>query len=257
MFDFYTEAVTAGLDNGVNAGIFIPVADLAGLTQAELTETGTTREGKVIYGILNTLYSALAPIASLGLVGLTKSEPSGTGTNRYTETISLSMQWLINLSSHSVSSVPLPTIGTEAGKGAVSAEDIWPNCALSVADGSISGAGIVVKNSSLADYGGLALTTTADDARQTLAALFAGIIATCTLRTSTVASAITTKTNPLTTRGTGVTIPAAWYDPTNPVTGLTQADIPMVRIFQDSYSLTYELETNPDQQTVEIRVATS
>jgi hypothetical protein len=256
MFNYYAASVLAGPANGVVDGVFIPVADLAGLTQAELSETGATREGKVIYGLLNSIYAGLAEIASLGLVNLTKSDPSGTGVNRFTESISLSVQWLLDLSSRSFSSIPLPITGSESGKGKVALEDIWPDAEIVTAEGSISGPGVLLADSLLTTYGASELTATTDDARDWIGALFAVIIANATVRTSTVASAITTRTNPLTIRGTGVTIPASWFDATNPVTGILAADVLHLRVFQETYSVEYELQTNPETQTVEIRVAT-
>lgn len=257
MFNYYAASVNAGPANGVPAGVFIPVADLAGLTQAELSQTGATREGKVIYGLLNSVYAGLAEIASLGLVNLTKSDPSGTGVNRFTESISLSVQWLLDLSSRSFSAVPCPSIGAEAGKGKVSLEDIWPDAEIVLPEGDISGPGVLLADSLLTTYGASELTVTTDDARDWIGALFAAMVANATVRTSTVAAGITARTNPLTIRGTGATIPASWFDPTNPVAGILSADVPHLRVFQETYSLEYELQTNPDAQTVEIRVATT
>jgi len=257
MFNYYAASVNAGPANGVPAGVFIPVADLAGLTQAELSQTGATREGKVIYGLLNSVYAGLAEIASLGLVNLTKSDPSGTGVNRFTESISLSVQWLLDLSSRSFSSIPRPSIGAEAGKGKVTLADIWPDAEIILPEGAISGPGVLLADSLLTTYGASELTVTTDDARDWIGALFAAMVANATVRTATVASGITTRTNPLTIRGTGATIPASWFDATNPVTGILAADVPHLRVFQETYSIEYELETNPDTQTLEIRVATT
>jgi hypothetical protein len=252
MFDAYTEAGTA-----TNAGVFIPVADLPGLTEAELATTGTELEGNLIYGILNALYTTLAPMTTLGIVSLAKGNPSGTGTNRFTESIGFGFQRVINFSAGTVGPLPLPTIGTEAGRGSVQIADVFPSAEIVAQSGAISGAGVVVPDTLITPYGGQAKATTEEDSRDWIGAIMAAIASGVTVRSSTVASAISSRTLPAGIRPTGVAIPPTWYDATNPITGISSASLPYVRVIQETITIEYEILIDPENQTVSLSNRTS
>lgn len=255
---FYSEAVIAGAENGVSQGIFVPASDLPGFNGSEFTDTSEiTKEGKAIYALLNAVYLKTVTSPPLGFASITKSAPQGTIVNQSTESVSLTFQWIQDLSSKTTYAPPLPTIGTNAGLGGCSLEQIFPNCVKVNNEGAIPGAGILLLASDIALYGGSHPSSTSTDARDWIAGLFGLLIANATLRTSSIASAITNKTNALTTKVNGLQFPASWYDANSPLTGLLAADIPHYRIIQDSFSVTYEYLNDPLAQTFEVRVATA
>jgi hypothetical protein len=255
MFDYYANPVNAGANNGVNGGVFIPQTDLPGLTVAELGETGTSREGKVVYGLVNSFFDSLGTIPSLGVVNLTKSDPQGSGVNRFREFIAVSWQWLLDFSDRSISPIPLPTIGASAGEGGVSLSDVWVGAEIIALDGGIPTPGIVIRDSVVSTkFGGIKPSLNTDDARGWLGAFWQALVSSISVRSTAISSAITSTTNFQTTRGTGIAIPATWYDPVNPVTGVLAENLPNLRVFQESYSVEYEMVVNPANQTLEIYI---
>lgn len=246
-----TGATTANAD-----GVFIPVADIAGLSGAEISETGATLEGKLAYGFLNGLFSALGLVAPLGFAEFDKTSPAGTGDNLYTEGVEITFQRLIDLRTGQVGLPTLPDKGTHLGQGKLLLTDVWENCAL-IADGAMSsGAGVIVPNAWIESYGGAIPANVASDAREWFAALLFGMANTLTVRTATVNSAVTFRTILATNRVTGAAIPTEWYDDTNPKADLTAADLPFVRVIQERVRIEYEILTNPLAQTFEINVRT-
>lgn len=254
MFNFFTESVSAGAENGVNAGVFVPLAELPGMASGELATTGATAEAHGVYALLNSLYSALAPLPSLGIINLIKTAPAGTGTNRYSEGIGATFQYLINLQTGAASVLPLPTIGSESGIGAIYLEDIWGAAAIITTEGAIPGAGLVVPETLIAQFGGVTPGAVDTDCRGWIAALFSAMTAGVSVRSATVSSAIVSKTNPATSRLTGVAIPPAWYDAVNPVTGIAGTDLGFLRVVQEAILIEYELISDPDAQTLEMSV---
>lgn len=257
MFSIFTEPVVAGGGNGVIGGTYIPLADLPGMALAELSTTGTALDSHQTYSLLNSIYSAVANLNSLGIVNLSKTSPVGTGPNLFTEGVGLTMQYLLDLQAGTMGTIPLATIGTEAGMGAVYLSDIWPYCEKVSAEGEIDGAGILIPDSWIAGYGGGNIAAVDEDCRGWIGALMRGLLANLSVRSSTTATAIITRTNPNGIRMTGFAIPASWYDATNPLTGITSADLGHVRIVQESYLVEYEMAVNPESQTLEINVATN
>jgi hypothetical protein len=150
----------------------------------------------------------------------------------------------------------LATIGTEAGRGKIIATDIWPDCLKISAEGEIPEAGLLIPDSLTATHGG-SIATVDGDCRFWLGALQRAMLTGATVRSSTTASAITARTNLTTLRQTGVAIPASWYDATNPLTGLTAADLAKIRVTQEIYLIEYEILIDPETQTVGLNIATS
>lgn len=257
MFNLFTGSVNAGNGNGVVAGVFVPLADLPGMTQAELSTTGTTAEGHAVFAILNSLYAALAPLPSLGIINLQKSSPVGNGPDRFTEGVTATFQYLIDLQEKTVSPLPLPSIGSEAGIGALYLEDIWSGAAIVANQGAISGAGLLIPDSLISQLGGVTPGTVDVDCRDWIAALFGAMVANATVRTASVASAIVTRTNPTTSRLAGVVIPPAWYDAVNPITGIVGANLRFLRVVQETLLIEYEVVSDPDNQTLTLSVRTS
>jgi hypothetical protein len=249
--------VFAGSGTASNAGIFIPLADLPGLSQSELATTGSTLEANLVYAMLNALYSAMAPMTILGIANLNKSQPAGTGTGRFSEAIGFAYQRLINFKLGTVGAIPIAVTGTEAGMGSLTIEDIFPGAAIVSQGGAITGAGIVVPSSLVSDYGASTINNIDDDARAWVGALLPAIAAGVTVRSATVESAITSRTLISGIRSTGVSIPAAWYDAANPLTNISAADLPWLRVIQDQVTIEYEMAIDADTQTLSLSVRTA
>lgn len=252
---FYPQAVTASPNNGIVPGVFIPIANLQGIGSGELgnDQTDILKEGKIIYGLVNQIYSQLAALSPLGFVSITKGSPSGTGANRFTESVSFITQWVQDFSTRTFYPVPLPT--SQAGKATIA--NIFPNASLVTNEGAIPGAGILFTHTLANTYGAVTPSSVTVDARDWIFSIMYAAIAESTLRTSSVASAVTNRTNIVSDRIVGLAIPTAYYDTSNPTSGILAADISHLRLIQGITSIEYEVESFPLDQTQEIRVATS
>lgn len=251
---FYSGSVSAAPGNGVVSGVFIPRADLPGVAAGEFAagESTITKEGKAVYGLVNAIYSGLSALTTVTGMTISKGNPSGTGINRFTEAVTLVFQWLADFSTRNLDPIPL----NNASTGKVSLADVFPTATILMAEEEIPGEGLLIPDTVAATYGGDVPGNLSADARDWIYALFLAMVAESTLRTATAQSAITTRSNLLTLRVAGLSIPANYYGAI-PVAGLSEAQLPHVRVFTDTLTLEYELETNPETQTVEIRVATS
>jgi hypothetical protein len=239
------------------AGVFVPVTDIAGMSSGEITDTGATLEGKLAYGFLNSFFSAISTVNPLGFEDSDKTNPTGTGDNTYIEGIETVIQRLIDLRTGEISLPPLPLAGNFAGQGKLLLTDCWPNCEFIAAEGESAGAGVIIPNDWVSNYGGDIPATVDDDGREWFGALILALASTLTVRTATVNSAVTFAQNLVTNRVTGALIPATWYNDTNPQARLTAADLPFVRLTQERIRIDYELITNPIVQTFEVNIATS
>ena len=239
------------------AGIFVPVEDLAGMTAGELSDTGVTLEGKVAYGFLNSLYGAVSTVLPLGLPEPEKTDPTGTAPNIYTEGVTIRVQRFLDVRTNTCYLPGLPTTGSYAGEGGMSLTDIWPGATKLGAGATTGGAGVLIPNDWIASYGGTAPATVGADARDWIGAFITAVNHTLAVRTSTVASSIIRKQTPGTVRVTGIAIPAEFYDETNPITNLTPADLPYLRLTQETVTIEYEILTDPATQTLEVRVASA
>lgn len=248
---FYPTGISADPDNGVVAGVFIPLIDLPGVFAGEFAanQSDISKECKAVYGLSNAIYSGLSAKTALTGLSITKGNPSGTGTNRFTEQISLTFQWLVDFSSGAITPVPLNT----AQDGAASVADIFPNAVIVDAMAAIPGEGLLIPSSVTNKYGSYPPVTLSEDHRDWIYALFLAMVAESTLRSGSVQSAITNRSNLLTIRTTGLLIPAAYYG-TEPTTGVTSEALPYSRIFTDTLNLEYECEMNPSTQTLDVKI---
>ena len=249
--DIFTTATNATHD-----GIFLPLADLPGLELSDLSLGVGVLEGKLAYALLNSVFETVGLITPLGFPTPEKSDPQGTGTNRYTEQITLRIYRLLDLRTQTISLPSLPTTGTYQGQGGLTLTDIWPGAAYLETGDSSGGAGVLIPDAWLADYGATG-GDPALDSRGWVAAFLVALNHTVAVRSPSVASAITRKTDPTTIRLLGLTIPAEWVDATNPTTGIAPADLPYLRLVQEAVAIEYEILTTPDTQTYEVRVATT
>lgn len=238
--------------SAVAEGVFIPVSDLPGIQASELAvaELATTKESKFLLSVLNAI-TAVLPATTLGMTA-TKGSPSGAGADILNCPFTLTWQRVIDLASESVTPVPVPVAGANAGVGDVALVDVFPNAVKVAAAGAVAGAGVVVPTAQLATYAPItqATITPAADSRDWLMALMDAAATEATLRSATVASGIVTRT-----RGAigSATIPANYYAAIDPVAGLLEADLPKLGLITRSVSLAVQVALNQTTQVFEVR----
>lgn len=244
------------------AGVFIPLLALTGIVSTELADSEpiATKEGKVILSLLNRIFDVVSQpsFIALGLT-ITKNTPAGTGANRISQTFSATYQKLVDLSSNTVELIPVPSVGANAAVGDFSLLDIFPNAEKVAAAGAVSGAGIVIATSPLADYDSEMIQANitigvSSDNRNYISALLTYIAVSSILRSASVVSAITALTN---SAIGAIAIPANFTQPTDPVSGILAADLPKLGLITKTLSFTVELELNNTSQTFDVRVATT
>jgi hypothetical protein len=246
--------IFTGIGTTDEAGLFIPTADLVGMEAGEITDTGATLEAKIAYGLLNGLYYALAEKTPLGFENSAKLDPSGAGINRFTEGITINFVRLIDLRDGSVGPVPLPISGENQGRGGLTLADCWQDCEKLGEEDATPGAGLLIPDSWIAAYGGWIPGTVDLDARSYFAGLMIALCDSLPVRTGAIASAITRKTNTSTVRVTGLSIPTEYYQAENPTSGVLSTDLPFLRLMRETFSIEWEIQTDPIAQTFEINV---
>lgn len=255
-FEYFDAAGAATLD-----GVFIPVADLPGVQAAELAAAQSVgaKEGKSMLALLNKIYSVLSPEAFVKLgFGVTKDAPVGTDADIFTQTFGASYQKLVNLDTDAISQVPVPTSGANNGLGDFAIVDIFPGAVKVAAAGAVAGAGIVIQTVALTAYSslthaGLNLAAGTDN-RDWFAALFDHLAIDPTVRTATVASAVTA----VAAGNIGATaIPATYTQTTDPVSGIAAVDRPRRGLITRTFAYTVEILLSQTAQTFDVRVATS
>lgn len=242
--------------NAAADGVYIPVSDLPGILAAELAaaEPENTKESKILLSILNALTTAL-PATALGMTA-TKGSPSGAGADILNCPFTLTWQRLIDLAADTISPVPVPVAGANAGVGDVALVDIFPNAAKVAAAGAVAGAGVVIPTATVSAYSDLthAALNPATDCRDWIMALVDAAATEATLRSATVASGIVTRS-----RGAigSATIPATWYQAVDPVAGVAESDLPKLGLITRSVSLAVQVALNQTTQVFEVRSVTT
>lgn len=249
--------VFASSGNTITTGVFIPLEDLPGMTSLELSSAGTTLEGHLTYAFLNALFSGLKTTNPLGFPEASKLAPSGAGENRFSEGVTITLQRLIDIRTNSLITIPLPAIGDNSGQGGLLLVDIWPNSNLLLAGDSTGEAGVLIPHSWITAWGGEIPSVLANDVRAWFSAFVVALTHSVQRRTTAIPSAITRKTDTTAIRVTGGSVPQEFYDSTNPLTGIVEADLPYLRLIRESFTIEYEMIVNPSNQTLEINVSTS
>lgn len=231
-----------------NDGLFVPVDDLPGLDATELDGT-PEGESKLIFAILNAVYDTLNPVNfdKLGF-GVTKPNPTGTGADLINQSFGLSAQYMANLADNTIGMIPVPASGTNAEVGKIALTDIFPG-ADEIASGATSGgAGIVIPDSEIGDFGAPTADTIGDDFRQYLASLYLWMIGSAAIRGSAPSAIVNASVG----AATGFNPPAAWTADTNPVSGIDAADLSRRAFFSRQFSLTVNLKLNQADQTFDV-----
>jgi hypothetical protein len=253
--EFFDAAGTA-----VNAGVFIPVSDLPGslATELESGDSTASKTASFVFSVFKAIKNTLTTTSYLttqlagNILGqsynLAESVPEVTKKNH---SYSLTTTFLAKKSDSTIQMIPL----NANSDGELLVTDIFPNAVKVAASGAVAAAGVLINSSDLVGFGGIAhtsLTLATSDGRQWLSSLVSWLFNTLTVRTASVASAITTKT-----RSTAiVTIPALATNVDTPSTGLLATSLDLYSLFNDTITITIQTQEN-DDETVSLSVVTA
>ena len=247
--------------SAVADGIFIPVANLPGLTSAELAaaQPATTKESKSIFAILNAIFATVSPSAfnKLGFA-VTRGNPAGSGDNVFSQTFTHTWQKLVNLDAATIGVVPVPGSGANSGLGDFSIVDVFPGAAKIAAAASTGGAGIVIPTAELLGFtslthAGLTVSGSSDN-REWFNALSDAMANAVSVRSATVSSALTAATV-----GTinALAIPTAYTQATDPISGILLADVPARGLITRINTFVVQSVLNQAAQTFDVNIATT
>lgn len=253
VFEAFTSAGTA-----TSNGVFIPVAALPGIvstnSQSELNSPGIT-ESKVVLALLTQIYNKVRSLSSSLGFSVSKGNPTGVGTDIVNQNYGASYTHAINLNTGVVETIPLPTTGTNVGKGGVSLFYVFPG-ALKVNSGdAIDSAGIIIPSAEIEALGGgnHASLTVADgaDNRKWFNGFFGALVNTVSKKSATVSSAIIAAS-----RGTTNIFnpPAAFTDPSNPTSGIPANNLRNYVFITTAFSVTIQLLLNQETQSFDVNV---
>lgn len=234
---YFPAAVAAGSGNGVPAGIFIPQADLPGITTA--AELGNpNQERKVAYSICNRVHDALAGIPTK--LGISNSRSMSTGAlDRINQSFLLTVLFVANHVDNTLSVLPLP--GSNAGRVSLSA--LFPAAAIVGAEGAVPGPGVVVPSVLITENGGSVPGAVANDARSWLNALYQSMVLGLEPSEAVI--------SPSRSSATGST-PAADFTGAGATTGLDADDLSRLSFFSLTYSVTLQISLNQSTQTFDL-----
>jgi hypothetical protein len=247
------------------AGVFIPRDNLAGLTAASelaAAEPTITKDCKFLAAFLATLQSGLtanrANSSSLatGLgVTITKGSPVGSGQGRFTQTFIAGVATVLDRSDNTNYPIPVPTAGTNNGKGVLLITDIFPDAVAVAANGNVTEAGVVIPHADVDMYGAAATTAVDNDtqSRNWFGAVLRMFFDMIPEREAGVtSSAVTVKIiNDIENFDLLDSDTAA----TNPTTGLTANELTMLDIFSRTIQFSIEYLINEGTQSFDVRVA--
>ncbi|CAO5058574.1 SbsA Ig-like domain-containing protein [Microcystis aeruginosa] len=250
-----------------SAGIFIPRDNLAGFTaNTELvaSESTISKDCKFLAAFLTTLQSTIttnrATTSSLATaLGFTisKGNPIGVQSNIFTQAFTASVAQVVDYSSSTFYPIPVPTSGSNSGRGVLKITDVFPDAVSVASAGSIAEAGVLIPHTEVDAYGAITATNPTNDtqSRQWFAAMLRYLFNEIPIRVNTNTenfSAVITKT-----LGTvsSFTLPTNALASTNPSTGLD----PTKTIVNDFYSQTiqFNIEFLLNEQFRHFEVRTS
>lgn len=260
---FYNDANTVTVPTTLPfTGLYIPIANLPGMDAAELatTESANRKEGKTIYSLIQKIYNYLSGNTSTLSLTASIGNPTIISSSLITLSYSLTADYLTNVSTGKISMVPIPTFGVYTGIGEVSLRNIFPNCFVvdstdNTADASgigAAGAGVLISTDDLAVYGffndvedsDITTINLTSDNRYAIASIYQCVCdGNINIRSSSTASGVTSIS---VSTATAVTIPATYYSNTNPLSGISSANLDHLSLTRRSYSITFELLLNPE-----------
>lgn len=247
------------------AGIFIPRNNIAGLiADSELADSVETiaKDCKFLAGFLTTLQSTIAAnraitsslITALGFT-VTKGSPAGVESGVFNQAFTASVAHVIDYSNSTVYPIPVPTIGSNSGRGVLKITDVFPDAVSVASAGSIAEAGVLIPHTEVDAYGAVAATNPTNDtqSRQWFAAMLRYLFNEIPIRVTTPAtpSALITKTLGAVTP---FTLPADALASTNPSTGLDPTKVSVNDVYFRSLSFNIQYLLNETTQTFDVRI---
>lgn len=222
-------------------GIFVPRSEITGLiSNNELLSAN--RERKVAYGLCNSIYEGVAALPNKLGIAVTRPALVGAGENKVNQQFTLSAQLMVNHTSGSVAPIPLPA----GNAGKVSIGNLFPTASDTAAYGGSTtpGAGIVIPHSLIQNYGSaIPVNLAGGDHRDWLVALYFSMLAQLEPSSALVTAA----------RGNAVGVtPPANFTGANAITGLNAADLPLRSFFSTSFSFTFQLALNQQNQDFDL-----
>jgi len=252
-FEFHPTAATAAAD-----GLMIPIADLKGLDASEIaaTESERLKEAKVVLAILASIRLAILDLDDPPLgFSLVAQAPIGVAENLARITHVVNWQRLVDLESQDLSVLPVPTTGTNNGKGKLELTAVFSG-ASKLSSGDTTVPGILIPTAEVAKYSAVAHASldVSEDGRGYLMGLSDYLVANATVRTDEgQQSAITGAVlgdlegvilgdNPL-------------IDATNPTSGIDRAKLTQLGVVEREISITVELKLNQSSQAFDVDVS--
>ena len=248
------------------AGIFIPRDNIAGLiADSELANDAETiiKDCKFLAGFLASLERTITAnraitgslVTALGFT-ITKGNPIGVAPGVFTQTFTTSVAQVVDYSTSTFYPIPVPTSGSNSGRGVLTITDVFPDAVSVASAGSIAKAGVLIPHTEVDAYGAATNTNPANDtqSRQWFAAMLRYLFNEIPIRVNTdtgTFSAVITKT-----LGTvsSFTLPADARASTNPSTGLDPTKISVNDVYLRSLSFNIQYLLNETAQTFDVQV---
>lgn len=260
---FYNDGVISVPTTLGFTGIYIPIGNLPGMESTELgiAESENRKQGKVVYSIVQAIHQYLSVNTStLSLISRI-GNPTIVSSTIITLNYVLTADYLVDVSSGKTKMIPVPTGGVYSGIGEVSLRDIFPGCFKvtsldNSADASgigAAGAGVLISTDDLSQYGffndvegsNISTLNITGDNRYAIASIMQCICdGNINVRSTSTASGITAVSI---TPATSVVIPLTYYNNSNPLTGILNADLDHLSITRRAYSITFELNLEPSE----------
>jgi hypothetical protein len=239
-------------------GIFIPVGDLLnggieGAVEFADVEPAALKRDKALFAVSEIVTAYIDGLAAGLALGVSVTRPNVTTLN-YTYGLSLQLHEVLG-SGSPLAPIPVPSAGANAGIGDFAMTDIFPNAVKLASTADPGGAGVLIESASLAGYGAPthASLNLATDCRMVLGALFRYMASSTDLplRSTTEASAVTSKTAGA---YTSFTAPAAYTADTDPTSDLAAADLPRTVLIAQPASVTFNLVASSPAPTLELEI---
>lgn len=249
------------------AGIFIPRDNIAGLiTDSELAGSvdAIVKNCKFLTGFLTTLQSVIAANRSitgslataLGFT-ITKGNPTGVQPGIFTQTFTTSVAQVVDYSTGTFYPIPVPTSGSNSGRGVLKITDVFPDAVSVASAASIAEAGVLIPHTEVDAYGASITTNPTNDtqSRQWFAAMLRYLFNEIPIRVTTNTdnfSALITKT-----LGTvsSFTLPNDALSFINPSTGLDSTKTVVNDFYFRAIQFNIEFLLNEQFQRFEVRTS--
>jgi len=251
--EYHAVAGTAAAD-----GLMIPIGALKGLDASEVasTESDRVREAKIVLAIFASMRSAILDLddAPLGF-SLVAQAPIGVAENLARITHVVDWQRLVDLESQDLSVLPVPTTGTNNGKGKLELTTVFSG-ATKVADGGTTVAGVVIPTAEVAKYSSVvhASLDVSEDGREYLMGLSDYLISNVVIRTEAGQQSAITRAFVGDLEGL-ILGDSRLIDATNPTSGIDRTKLTQLGVVERQTAITIEIKLNQSSQAFDVDVS--